>query len=80
MKTYIAKWPNGTISIVQAKNMTELFWELDNEGDPTMTQVFQVNKPFHITTKIINKEINFGEIYFEEISGVGTCGLKEVFF
>jgi hypothetical protein len=75
MKTYIAKWPNGTISILQAKNMMELFWELDNEGDPTMTQVFKVNKPFHITTNIINNEI-----HFEEISGVGACGLKEVFF
>jgi hypothetical protein len=38
-------------------------------------QLFQVKKPFHITTNIINKEI-----HFEEISGVGACGLKEVFF
>ena len=75
MKTYLAKWPNGTISILQAKSMIDLFWDLDCEGDPTKAQLFELKKRFHIATCIIDNEIHVDEIYREDV-----CGLKEVFF
>lgn len=37
MPIVIAKWPNGTFSVIKAPlgfSMSTLFWELDNEADP----------------------------------------------
>jgi len=42
MKTYLAKWPNGDISIVTVKNQTQLFWTLDYEGDPTCAKIYEI--------------------------------------
>jgi hypothetical protein len=33
-KLYIAEWPNGTVTIVSARSMLDLFWNLDVVGDP----------------------------------------------
>jgi hypothetical protein len=60
MKTYIAQWENGTISILTAEDKTELFWKLDSEGDPIGAKIFVVPTDeegnFHITTDIIKKK------------------------
>lgn len=57
MKIYIAKWPNGTISIVKASSKTDLFWKLDREGDPGSAEVFilpaEKNGAMHISTHLI---------------------------
>jgi uncharacterized alpha/beta hydrolase family protein len=74
MKTYIAQWENGTISVLTAKNKTDLFWKLDSEGDPISAKIFVVPTDeegnIHITTNIIKKKnepvIYFGS-YCEEI-------------
>ena len=54
MKTYLAKWPNGDISIVTASNQTELFWTLDSEGDPAAPKIYEIpTKSFsHISTSV----------------------------
>ena len=56
MNIYIAKWPNGTISILTADDKIDLFDKLDREGDPFACQLVQVNSKetehFHLTTEI----------------------------
>jgi hypothetical protein len=34
--TYLCIWPNGTITVARAANPDELFFILDEEGDPTI--------------------------------------------
>ena len=75
MKTYLAKWPNGTISILQAKTLVDLFWDLDAESNPLEAQLFELPKRFHIATCIVNNEIQVDEMYCED-----EHNLKEVFF
>jgi len=72
MKTYLAKWPDGTISVLQAKNMIDLFWNLDAESNPEEAQLFELPKRFHLATCLIKNKI---EVYCED-----ECNLKEVFF
>jgi len=59
MKTYIAQWPDGTISIVSAEDRADLFWKLDSEGCPACAKIFVVKGSYgdgvHITTKLIKK-------------------------
>ena len=57
MKTYLAKWPNGTISIVSARLHNDLYLQLDKEADPEKADVYEVPKPFHITTDVKNGKI-----------------------
>lgn len=72
MKTYIAQWPNGTITIVEAIDKTELFWKLDYEADPTLAKLFEIpysDNGLHITTNLTtNKK---GETKIEFHSGDG---------
>jgi len=75
MKTYLAKWPDGTISVLQAKTLVDLFWDLDAEADPAEAQLFELPKRFHLATCIVNNEIHVDEMYCED-----ECNLKEVFF
>jgi len=75
MKTYLAKWPNGTISILQATNMIDLFWDLDAEANPLEAKIFELPKRFHLATCIVNNEIQVDEMYCED-----EYNLKEVFF
>ena len=75
MKTYLAKWPDGTISILQAKTLVDLFWDLDAESNPLEAQLFELPKRFHIATCIVNNEIQVDEMYCED-----ERNLKEVLF
>jgi hypothetical protein len=63
MKTYIAQWENGTISILTAEDKTDLFWKLDSEGDPVHAKIFEVpldeEDNFHITTNITKKKNDY---------------------
>lgn len=60
MKTWIAKWPDGTISIVRAKNKAEAFWIFDEEGSPTHAEIFQITtESFHIMTDVEQDKIKF---------------------
>ena len=57
MKTWIAKWPDGTISIVRAKNKEEAFWIFDREGSPSYADIYQItSERFHIMASAEKKE------------------------
>lgn len=43
MKLYIAKWPNGTATILTASSKKDLYSKLDEEGDPACADIQQVN-------------------------------------
>lgn len=40
MNLYFAEWPDGTISVVHAKNSVDAFWLLDQEGNPYAATVW----------------------------------------
>jgi len=63
MKTYLAKWPDGTISVLQAKNMIDLFWDLDMEANPLSAKLYELPKRFQLTTSIKDGEIETDEIF-----------------
>lgn len=67
MKIYIAKWENGSISILTAQSKNELSLKLDSEGDARGAKIFEVppseDGGFHIATSLEKKDddisINF---------------------
>jgi hypothetical protein len=77
MKTYLAKWPDGTISVLQAKTLVDLFWDLDAESNPLEAKVFELPKRFHLATCIVNNEIQVDEMYCEICD---SYNLKELIF
>ena len=54
MKTYLAHWADGSISIVTAKNENELFLILDTESNPDNAKIYEIpTKEFcHISTYV----------------------------
>ena len=74
MNIFIAKWPNGTVSIVSADTNRHLYDILDTEGNPEEATIYEL-KPdndghFHLTTDIVKNKIKVG-IDFES-----NCKLK----
>lgn len=69
MKTWLAKWPNGSISVVRAKSETEAYWLFDEEGSPTHAQIYEITSSnFHIKTNVTPRKrqkprinVHFGE-------------------
>jgi hypothetical protein len=66
MNIYIAKWPDGTISILSANNKDDLILRLDSEASPSYAKLYKVPMTegnLHITTHLKNvngeKEIQF---------------------
>lgn len=55
MSTYLAEWPDGTISVLSAENIVDLFWRLDVEGNPFAAKVCKLPSRFHIGTVINNR-------------------------
>lgn len=64
MKLYIANWPNGTISILNAANKKDLFFKLDEEGNPNDADITCVNfeDSVHITTNFKKNDNDVVEI------------------
>jgi hypothetical protein len=64
MKLYIAKWPNGTISILNASSKKDLFFKLDEEGDPNEAEITCLNfeDSIHIITEFKKNENGIVEI------------------
>lgn len=66
MEVYIAKWPNGTATILTASSKKDLYFKLDEEGDPEEADVKQVeflNGEIHITANFEKKD---GKIALED--------------
>lgn len=58
---YLIYWANKTISIITADSPDELFWRMDEEGDPTFpdTKIYILPKYFHIGTQVVDGNIDF---------------------
>lgn len=60
MDTYLVKWPDGSVSIVQADDETQLYMSLDIEGDPSCATIQKIVGcgNFHLSFNIAeqNKE------------------------
>lgn len=65
MQTYIAKWPDGSISILTAEDKTDLFDKLDIEGDPFCCELYEIkseNEDFHFSLEIVKQVETFIDI------------------
>ena len=54
-KTYLAKWPNGTVSILTADNDYDCFDKLDVEPFDAKVKIYSLPEVFHLTTNIKTK-------------------------
>jgi len=58
-KLFLAKWIDGSISLIAARDVIELFDKLDMEADPSGCTIFQVmnynNNNFHFKFNIANQ-------------------------
>ena len=71
MKTYIAKWPDGSVSILNAIDKVHLFSKLDAEGDPYCCQIFEIkseSEDFHFSFEIATQ----GEESFIDVEPIET--------
>ena len=68
MNIFIAKWPNGTVSIVSADTNRHLYDILDSEGNPEEATIYELEPDddghFHLTTDIVKNKIKVNT-YFE---------------
>jgi hypothetical protein len=70
MNTYIAKWPDGSMSILNAIDKVHLFDKLDREGNPYSCQLFEAKSEmgdFHFNFKIAEQ----GDERFVDIEEFG---------
>ena len=61
MRTYVSKWPDGSISVLTAESEVELFDKLDSEGDPNICKIFLMPTQFHLTSEVKNNKIEISE-------------------
>jgi hypothetical protein len=72
MKTYIAKWPDGSVSILNAIDKDHLYIKLDAEGDPYCCELYEIkseSEDFHFSFEIAKQ----GEEMFVDIEPVETA-------
>lgn len=48
MKNYIAFWPDETFTVLSASSLLDLYWSLDNEGDPDGAEVYRLAGKFSV--------------------------------
>lgn len=89
MRTYLARWPDGTISILMADTLVELYDRLDEEGQPEFAKVFYCPRGFHISAsakmdgifvdawKGKLKRIRWPEDIFEQVYSPETAAAKK---
>ena len=78
MKTYIAKWPDGSVSILNAIDKDHLYIKLDAEGDPYCCELYEIkseSEDFHFSFEIAKQ----GEEVFIDVEPIETdATLKKV--
>lgn len=54
MNTYLIKWPDGSASLIEAYDETDLYMRMDREADPSSAIVKKIvgNAPIHLTFNI----------------------------
>jgi len=71
MQTYIAKWPDGSVSILNATDKTHLYMKLDAEGDPYCCELYEIkskSEDFHFSFETSKQ----GEEVFIDIEPIET--------
>lgn len=48
MKNYIAFWPDETFTVLSASSPLDLFWSLDEEGNPEDAEVYRLAGKFSV--------------------------------
>jgi len=62
MKLYIANWPDGSISILNARDKNQLALRLDIEGNPDLAKISELNfldDQIHLTTSVAKGSIEW---------------------
>jgi hypothetical protein len=78
MKLYIAKWPNGTFTILSASSKKDLFFKLDEEGDPSEAEIQHVNflnDEIRITTNFVKDRKDGEDKFVLDEDGLPTIEL-----
>ena len=57
MRTYLAEWPDGTFTVCSASNLVDLFWTLDEEGDPYATKSYLLPSRFEIVSDFVDGKL-----------------------
>ncbi len=57
MNTYLVKWPDGSASVVDAEDETDLYIQLDVEGDPSCAVIQKITGRgyIHLTFNIVKQ-------------------------
>lgn len=55
MKNYIAFWPDKSFTILSASSRKELFWKLDEEGNPCSAVIYKLPVDFQIMSRAEGK-------------------------
>lgn len=48
MKNYIAFWPDETFTVLSASSLYDLFWNLDEEGNPYAAEIYRLAGRFSV--------------------------------
>jgi hypothetical protein len=75
MNNYLTKWPDGTISILSATSISELYLYLDEEGNPDAAEVYKLPRKFHLMTCIKK-----GKIDLDFNGELSASNLKKIIF
>ena len=67
MRTFLAKWPNGTISILTAKTSEDLYDRLDQLANPEDSEIFLLPRNFSLDLESSNNEVLFDIACEEDI-------------
>jgi len=62
VKLYIANWPDGSISILNARDKNQLALRLDIESNPEFAKITELNFPdgqIHLTTSVSKGSIQW---------------------
>ena len=63
MKLYVANWPDGSISILNARDKNQLALRLDIEANPDYAKITELNftdGQIHLTTSVAKGSIEWG--------------------
>ncbi len=73
MKTFLARWPNGDVSLVAAESKEQACRHLDEVGDPFDINLIPLeNKPLAVHFRLTD----LGDLELEELTGAASDGLS----
>lgn len=55
MRTFLAKWPDGSVTVLTASTSVDLYEALDAEGEPEYAEIFLLPRNFELCFVAIQK-------------------------